>query len=151
MPKAATGAVLQKNSTAEMMVSSNFSLSFQSFQRPSKFGHTLNDHNAKRSKGDQASVCGAISPAEHQKQQLELFFKGVQRPRRWCPQISVSAFGPFNDLANLVTFSTITTERIRQEIRPRLVVPFHQLNAESSAQSCSSKEFDGGDDGSRRL
>jgi hypothetical protein len=68
--------------TAKMMVSTNFSLSFQNFQQPSKlFGHVLNDRNGKRLKGDQASVRGAISPVQCQKQPLELFFKRIRRRR----------------------------------------------------------------------
>jgi hypothetical protein len=77
MPKAATRAVLQRNSTVEMMVSSDFSFSIWNFERRSKFGQTLNNRNGKGSREDQAGVCGAISPAQSQKQQPELFFKGI--------------------------------------------------------------------------
>jgi hypothetical protein len=51
----------------------------------------------------------------------------------------------------LVTFSTIARERVRREIRPGFAMPFHQFNAKSSNQSCSSKEFDSGDDGNLRF
>jgi hypothetical protein len=53
-------------------------------------------------KGDQAGVRGATSPVECQKWQLELFFKGIQPRKRWQPQISVSAFRTFNNLASFV-------------------------------------------------
>jgi hypothetical protein len=79
--KAATRTVLQRSSTAETMVSSDFSFSIWTFQRPSKFGHVLNNHNRKDSTGDQAEVGGAISPAQCRKQRPELFFKGVRRRR----------------------------------------------------------------------
>jgi hypothetical protein len=49
MPKAATRAVLQKNSTAEMMAASDFSFGTWNFQQPSKFGHILNNRNRGRS------------------------------------------------------------------------------------------------------
>jgi hypothetical protein len=81
MPKVATRAVHQRNLTAEMMVSSDFSLSIQNFQQPSKFGHILNNRNGKGSTGDQARVRGAISPVQCQKQQPELFIKGIRQRR----------------------------------------------------------------------
>jgi hypothetical protein len=33
--------------------------------------------NGKSLKGDQAGVCGAISPVRHEKQQLELFLNSI--------------------------------------------------------------------------
>jgi hypothetical protein len=63
---------------------------------------SLNTFSTIATKGDQAGVCGAMSPVECQKWQLELFFKENQRRRRWQPQISVSAFRTFNNLAGLV-------------------------------------------------
>jgi hypothetical protein len=81
MPKVATGAAFQKNSMAEMMAASDFSFGTWNFQRPSKFGHILNNRNKKGSKGDQAGVCGATSPVQCQKWQLELFFKRIRRRR----------------------------------------------------------------------
>jgi hypothetical protein len=91
-----------------MPVSEQLQMSLNFFQTsapppsPSKFGHILNKGNKKGSKGDQAGVCGAMSPVQCQKWQLELFFIENQRRRKWQPKISVTAFRTFNDLAGLV-------------------------------------------------
>jgi hypothetical protein len=47
MPKAATGAVLQRSSTVEMKMSSDFSFSICDFQQPSKLGCILNGCSSK--------------------------------------------------------------------------------------------------------
>jgi hypothetical protein len=64
-----------------MMAASDFSFGTWNFQQPSKFGHILNNRNEKGWKGDQAGVCGAMSPVRCQKWQLELFFKRIRRRR----------------------------------------------------------------------
>jgi hypothetical protein len=50
MPKAATRAVLQKNSTAEMMVASDFSFGTWNFQHPSEFGRVISSGKKKGQK-----------------------------------------------------------------------------------------------------
>jgi hypothetical protein len=118
--KAATRAFLRRNSTGEMTTSSAFSSSIQCFQQPSKFGHLLNNCDGNSLKGDQAGICGAISPVG-----LELFLDVIRRGRWRHPQLSVQAFDTFSELASLVKFSTIAMETLRSEIRTAFVVPFH--------------------------
>jgi hypothetical protein len=67
--------------------------------------------------GDQAGVCGAMSPVECQKWQLELFFKGIQRRRRWQPQISVSAFRTFDNLASFVEQFLVEKKEEKKKVK----------------------------------
>jgi hypothetical protein len=62
MPKAATRAVLQKNSTAEMMVASDVSFGTWNFQHPSEFGRVISSGKKKGQKKSRVDplTCNAI-------------------------------------------------------------------------------------------